>query len=117
MEIPRKLQDQIVQYQQMEKQLENLQLQRAQIAAQMAEVQSALEALERASPDAVVYETRGSIMVRRSGREEVMAELKERKDLLEVRLKSVEKNFAELQARFADLQRKLASKLGGVQAG
>ena len=117
MEIPKNVQDQILQYQQLEQQLEAMYLQRSQLATQIAEVKGATEALEKAEDDVVVFEAAGNILVRRPGKDTVPKDLKERLELLEIRLKSLEKQEEGLRERYSSLQRDITNALQNMGSG
>ncbi|MCI0497449.1 MAG: prefoldin subunit beta [Thermoplasmata archaeon] len=117
MEIPKKVQDQLVQYQQLEQQLEALYMQRTQTSGQIAEVKNAMEVLEKAPEDTTVFQASGNILVRQPGRSSVIADLKDRLELLEVRLKAIGKQEEGLRERYGSLQKDISNALKGMQAG
>ena len=117
MAISKKVQDQIVQYQQLEGQIEALFMQKSQISSQISEVRSAMETLGDASDDAAVYEAAGNILVKREGKTEMSADLESRLELLDVKLKAVEKQEEALRTRYTALQKEISDALTTMQAG
>ena len=117
MEIPKKVQDQLVQYQQLEQQLEALHMQKGQTSGQIAEVKGALEALEKVPEDAAVFQAAGNILIRQPGKAHVAGELKERLELLEVRMKAIGKQEEGLRNRYGALQKEISNALQSLQAG
>ncbi len=117
MAISQKVQDQIVQYQQLEGQIEALFMQKSQVSSQMAEVKAAMDALEGAGDDATVYEAAGNILVKREGKVEVKADLESKLELLDVKLKAVEKQEESLRTKYTALQKEISDAISTMQAG
>jgi len=117
MAISQKVQDQIVQYQQLEGQIESLFMQKSQVSSQMAEVKAALDTLGDAGDDATIYEAAGNILVKRQGKAEMVADLESRLELLDVKLKSVEKQEKSLRTKYSALQKEISDAITTMQAG
>lgn len=77
----------------------------------LKEVESALEELSKLPEDAVVYKSAGGLMLR-VDKAVSETELTERKESLEVRIKSVERQLERVEKRFNELQSQITSALG-----
>lgn len=86
---------------------------RQRLEAELIEVKSALEELEKASEDASVYKVVGPVLVQ-SSREKLLEELRERKELTETRLKLLEKQEQRAKSQLESLQKEIQSALSGT---
>lgn len=111
-DLPLQVQQQLVQFQQVQAQLQVFAAQRQQVQAQGREIEHALEALEKVGDDAPVYRSAGALLIRTAGKAEVAKELQGERETLEVRAKSLEKQEARLKERHDELQAKLQAALG-----
>ena len=98
----------LIEYENMEKQLEVLLIQKHQLQIQLNEVKHALEELKKAKGD--VYRSVGSILLHTS-REEAEADLKERNELIEVKLNAISKQEEKLRTTVVDTQKRLQEKM------
>ena len=98
----------LAEYENLEKQLEVLLIQKNQISLQSAETRNALEELKAAQGD--VYRSVGSLVLKTT-REEAEKSLKERAELLEIKQKAVSKEEEKLKTVILDLQDKLKEKM------
>jgi len=87
-------------------------LNRQQINLQLIEIKEALSELEKLKEGEKVYKAVGRIMVSRS-KEELIRELNEKKEALEVRLSSLQKQEKLLKEQLEDLEKRISRKLGG----
>ncbi|MHC1571652.1 MAG: prefoldin subunit beta [Methanosarcinales archaeon] len=110
-EIPPKVQNQLSQLQQLQQQAQMLVRQKSQIELSLREVDHALEALEAAPDDAVIYQAIGEVMIR-SNRSDTIESLKEKKDTFNIRLKTLARQEERIQSRFTELQAQLKDALG-----
>lgn len=85
--------------------------QKNQIEVLIRETEAALKELEKSSDDAVVYKGVGELLFR-ADRSKLMEELKERKDMMDLRLKTMAKQEERIQGRFTQLQEQLKLTLG-----
>ena len=84
----------------MEQNLQNLLAQRQQFSAQLVEAESALKEIETAQ---TVYKIVGNIMVK-SKPDVLTQELAQKKELIELRLKSLEKQESQIRDRSSQLK-------------
>ncbi len=102
------LEKSLLDYENLEKQLQVIVLQRHQLQLQLNEINLASEELKKAKGE--VYRSIGTVMVK-SNVEDAQKELKERKDLIEIRLNAAGKQEEKLRANLIELQKKLQEKM------
>lgn len=106
-EIPEDTQEKIRQLQMIEQALQQLMLQKQTFQLQLMELESALKELEGAGE---AYKIIGNIMVLTKS-DELEKELKEKKETLELRISSLEKQEAKTRERAASLQKDILSAI------
>ncbi|MEM4295354.1 MAG: prefoldin subunit beta [Candidatus Anstonellales archaeon] len=102
------LEREIVEYQKMEKQLEAVMGQRYQLETQREELTTALKLIEKTSEE--VYKSSGGILVKVS-REEAIKDIKDKLELIEVRLKTLKDQEDGLKNKLERLMKKLQEEL------
>ncbi len=115
-ELPPQVQNMIAQLQQLQQQLQMVVTQKVQVENSLKETENAIQEVEKVSEDTPIFKTVGTILVRTS-KEEILKELKEKKDTFEIRIKALERQEEKLRERLQELQKKIRSMLSGVQAG
>lgn len=110
-ELPPQVQNQLAQLQQLQQQAQALVAQKSQIELLKKEAEAAIKELDKSPDDVVVYKNVGELMLR-SDKATLMTELKEKVDLLDLRLKTVAKQEERIQSRFNQLQDQLRQSLG-----
>ncbi len=110
-ELPPQIQNQLAQLQQVQQQAQALMQQKSQIDMVLRETERALEELKKTPEDSVVYRAAGELLIK-ANKEEVLKDLAEKKDTLEIRLKSLSKQEERIQSRFTQLQDQLKAALG-----
>ena len=91
----------ITQLQLLQQNLQNILVQKQQFQRQLTEIDSALNETESAE---TTYKILGNIMVS-TNKESLQKELKEKKDLLDLRLKNFEKQETALKEKTEELQK------------
>jgi prefoldin beta subunit len=86
--------------------------QKQQLDAELNETDKALAELEKATDETPVYKSVGSILVK-SNRQNLLTELKERKELLTTRVTVLGKQEERTRERLKDAQEKLQERLQG----
>ncbi len=114
MEIPKEVEQEIIQYQALQNQLAALSTQKSRIEAEIRAVDEALRLLEDAPEDGV-YRIAGTIMVK-ANKTALMKELQERKEALDVKRKSIAKREEQLRARLLELKKKIEKALSTLGA-
>ena len=97
----------IGQLQLMEQSLQALLVQKQQFQTQLVELESALKELEKKD---YAYKIIGSIMVKAT-KEEIEKELKSKIELVKLRIKSIEKQEANIKEKASSLQKEIMSEL------
>ncbi len=95
-------------YENMEKQLEVLILQRNQLKIQLSEVKNAQDELKHATGE--VYKSAGSLIIKTT-KENAEKELKEKKELIDIKLNAIQKEEEKLREAIKDLQKGLQEKM------
>jgi prefoldin beta subunit len=103
----------IVEYQNLQQQIQMLIMQRQQALAALAETDKAADEVQKSS--GTLYRFVGSVIVPKR-KDELLRELKDDKTALESRRDVFAKQEERLRKRFDELQRKLQAKLGGGAA-
>lgn len=85
--------------------------QKSQIEMSLREIDHAMEILESEPDDVVLYQTAGDILIK-SEKNKTLESLKEKKDTLEVRLKTLNRQEERIQKRFTELQEQLKQSMG-----
>ena len=112
MKVDPELEKALMDYENLEKQLQVLVLQKHQLQLQLNEINLADDELKRAKGE--VYRSIGAIMVK-SSVEDAQKDLKERRDLIEIRINSAGKQEEKLRASLMDYQKKLQEKMKGYE--
>jgi prefoldin beta subunit len=110
-EIPPKIQNQLAQLQQIQQQAQMLVGQKTQIELSLREIDHAMEAVEAADEDAIIYQTVGDILIK-SDKNKTIESLKEKKETLDLRLKTLVRQEERIQKRFTELQQQLKESMG-----
>ena len=111
MALPAKLQNDLKQFQRLQQDLQIVGQQRSQIDLKLRETVHTLEELKRLAEDATLYRPIGSLLVKAQSRKEVEDLLTEEKEMLEVRLKSAERQENGLRERYSSMQKELTAAL------
>ena len=82
---------------------------------QMKEVERALEEVEKLDADAEVYKSVGGILIK-SEKTKVGEELKERKETLDLRIKTLQRQEEKIQSRLKEMQAQIQDELKSVKA-
>ena len=100
MDVPKQAQEKIGQIQLLEQNMHNLSIQKQNYQTQLLEVESALKEIEQSNP---TYKIIGSIMVS-SNKEKLKQDLENTKELLDVRLSTLEKQESKFKEQATKLQ-------------
>lgn len=111
MELPPNVQNQLMQFQQLQQQLQMIVYQKQQIETQLKEMEKALEEMEKSTSNEV-FKMAGGILVKRE-KEEVKAELTEKIETLKLKITSLGKQEEKMQKRLVELQENLQKNLQG----
>ncbi len=109
-ELPPQLQEQLARLQQLQQTLQAVATQKQQLEIEVSETDKALAELGKLNDQSAVYKSVGSLLMR-SDRPTLLAELKERKDLLGTRITVLGRQEDRTKERLKELQEKLQEKL------
>jgi len=107
MEVSKETEQKIGQLQMFEQSLQNFLGQKQQFQAQLVEIESALSELEGTDK---AYKIVGNIMVE-SNKDELKADLQSKKEMLELRIKTMEKQETQVRERASKLQSEILKKI------
>jgi prefoldin beta subunit len=110
-ELPAKVQNQILQYQQIQQQLQMIAQQRIQITGQLEELKATLEELAKIKKGTAVYKVSGSILVKVSDLGGLKKEMEEQKETSAVKVTSLERQEKQLKERFVNLQQEITKAM------
>ena len=108
MEIPKETQERIAQLQLFEQNMHNFLSQKRNFQSQLVEIENALEELDATTE--TVYKIIGQVMLK-SNKEKLIKSLSERKDILDLRIKSVEKQEKAVQEKAEKIQAEVMKEI------
>jgi prefoldin beta subunit len=114
--LPPQVQERLLRLQQLQQTLQSVLAQKQQVELEMSEIDQASTELQKLADDAVVYKATGSLMIR-AEKTKMIAELSERKDLLNTRVTILAKQEERLRSQLKELQTKLQQDLNPVSPG
>jgi len=109
-QLPPQIQEQLARLQQLQQTLEVVTAQKQQLEIELTESNTALSELEKIDDKAVVYKSIGGLMLK-AKRKKVMAELTERKELLNTRITVLGRQEKRTRDHLNELQQRLREKL------
>lgn len=108
--LPPVVQERLLRLQQLQQTLQSILAQKQQLEIELLEIDRALSELEKVSDDAVVYKSVGSLLVM-SEKKKVINDLKERKELANMRISVLGRQEERLRSQIKELQEKLQKDL------
>jgi prefoldin beta subunit len=114
-ELPPQVQNQLMQLQQLQQQAQMIGSQKTQMTIELKEIDMALNELEKVEEETTIYRNIGGILVK-SRKDDVVKELSEKKETLEVRIKTLERQEERIKKRFDELQEKIKEFFGPPRA-
>ncbi len=108
--LPPQIQQRLLRLQQLQQTLQGVMNQKQQLELQLTEVEQAVIELEKMDETAVIYKSIGALLIK-SEKAKVTAELKEREELLKMRVNVLSKQEERLKTQVKDLQEKLQRDL------
>ena len=108
--LPPQIQQRLLRLQQLQQTLQGVMAQKQQLTLQLAEVEQAVNELEKLTETAVIYKSIGALLVK-SKKIQVTTDLTERKELLKIRVDVLGKQDERLRTQVKDLQEKLQRDL------
>jgi prefoldin beta subunit len=105
------MQGKIMQFQQIQQQIQVIAQQKYQIEMQVTEIDKTIEELGKLKKGAEIYRSVGSILVRNDDREGLVKELEDKKETLGIRLKTMGNQEKTLREMHQSLQKELTDAL------
>ncbi len=105
-ELPPQVQHQLAQLQQVQQQAQAIFGQKTQVEMILRETERALEELEKLGDKVAVYKVIGELLIK-SEKSATQVELAEKKETLDLRLKTLERQEKRIQKKFQELQEQL----------
>ena len=106
-------QQMLIRHQTFQQQLQTIMLQKESISGQSVELEMALTELKKADAKEEVYKAVGSILIK-STKSELEKELREKKETIEVRLKTLDAHENKLREKMKQNQEKLEAILKNI---
>ncbi|MAE42983.1 prefoldin subunit beta [Candidatus Woesearchaeota archaeon] len=106
-DVPKETENKINQLQMMEQSMQNLSMQKQQFQLQQVEIESALKELENVNE---AYKIVGNIMVL-SKKDELKKDLDSKKEVIELRVKNLEKQETQMRNKASKLQEEVLKEM------
>ncbi len=113
--LPPELENKLARYQVIQSQLNRVVQERVSVEAEIAEINRILSVLEEQSGDVKVYRAIGNVLVRVE-REKLVNELKDRKEILELRLQKLKKQEEQLRKQLDEVANEIKKLQTRLQA-
>jgi prefoldin beta subunit len=107
-EVPKEAEKKISQLQMLEQGMQNMLMQKQQFQLQQVEIESALKELDKVNE---AYKIVGNIMVL-SKKKDLEEDLKSKKEIIELRIKNMEKQENQLREKASKLQAEVLKDMG-----
>ncbi len=107
MEIPKETQESISRLQMIEQNVQSLLMQKQQFQAQLFELESALKEIEKTDE---AFKIVGNVMIK-TDKTALRTELNAKKEIIDLRLKNIDKQEKQLKDKAETLQKEVMSKL------
>ncbi len=114
-ELPPIIREQLARFDQTQQNLQAVMAQKQQVELELSETEKALEELQKAADSEAVYKFAGNLLVRVK-KDEVMAELNEKKELANTRKMVLAKQETRFKESLKDLQTKIDVAVRGKQS-
>jgi len=111
--LPPELQQQVIKYQQLQTQLNQVLAERSLLEQELREINRALEILKNVPDNIDIYRSAGHLLIK-VNKNDAEKELSERKELLELRLKTLSRQESLIRQQLADVQSKLSQYVSSV---
>jgi len=115
-QIPPWLQEQLMKIQQSEQNLQSILVQKQQLEMENVEIEKALEELNKATDDDVVYKHAGSILIK-SNKKTLIDDLEERRELNKTRSTVLLKQETRIKESLKEQETKLSELMHGASSG
>jgi prefoldin beta subunit len=111
-QIPKEMEQQLVQFQQLQKQAQTFAQQRLQFEIQLKETEKALSEIEKLEAKPEIYKSVGAFLIK-SEKEPIKKELEEKKETLGVRIKTFKSQEEKYTEKLKTMKTDIESQLQG----
>ena len=115
-QIPPQVQNQLVRFQEQQEQYKALLLRKQQFEMEAKEVEKALQESKNLKDDAVIYKSVG-ILLFRSEKAKIVTELTEKKEELDLRVKTIERQEQRLKQQLEELRKLIMEQVSASGKG
>jgi prefoldin beta subunit len=112
-QIPPEVQHKIMQLQELQERIKALVLRRQQLEVELRDVENALDELKNVGEDTSIFKFAGRILMRVS-KDAMVKELTEKKETLELHIKTLEKQEAHARKRLEELRQDMSQSLAAI---
>lgn len=109
MEIPEEIKGDLIKLQQFQQQIQVLMIQKQNIQIQISEIENALKEIKEDAKEEL-YEIVGTVMIKRKP-DELKVRLSEKKEVLELRLSTIDRQVNKINKSAKEIQEKLAKQI------
>ncbi len=111
--VPPEVQQQIVKLQQLQAQLNQILMEKSVLQQELREIERALSVLKDLPPDVEIYRATGHLLIKVK-KEDAEKELNERKELIELRMKTLDKQESLIRQQLAEVQSKVSQYMASM---
>lgn len=112
MEVPKNVQHQIAQFQQMQQQAQAITMQKQNVDMQIRETENALEELKKVEEDSDVYKTAGNLLIKVK-KDGMVTELEDNLETLKLREKTVGRQEERIMKKLQEMQTSIQDAMQG----
>ena len=109
-QIPPKLQNQIIQFQQVQQQAQSISTQRMQLDLQLKELDRSISEVEKLDDKSEIYKNVGAILMK-SDPPSITVELHDKRETFDLRIKTLTKQEKKIQKRLKEMQDKIQGEI------
>lgn len=108
MKVSKETENKIMELQMLEQNMQNMVMQKQRFQVSLTEIENAIEELKKTNKEA--YKIMGSIMVK-SKKEDLEKDLKDKKEIIDLRIKNIEKQESKIKEKASEIQKEVMQKL------
>lgn len=113
MDLPKSVQEQLNQYQNLQQQAQAVTVQKQNLDLQINETERAIAELEKTDSDTEVFKSAGSLLIK-VNRDDVYDETKEHLETLQLRQKTMERQEERVMKKLQEMQTSLQKTMNGL---
>jgi len=113
-QIPPEIQHKIMQFQEIQERIRVLITRKQQLEVELREIERTLDELKDVKDETPIFKFAGRVLIR-VNKESIVKELNDRKETLELHIRTLEKQEAHARKRFEELRQDLSQALAGFQ--